>query len=1087
MHETLIQDKYLLDFLTRDESGLQFREIKANTVSPDFVAVSDLLEFLSESDLNVSSWKQLLKKYSGDSKKLITDIISALQEKIKDSTNMAIFLNSNKTFSFEGIKLHLFYPSGNTIGEDNLFNQNIFSVAQEVPYKFIYSGQQVFSFRPDLTFFLNGFYIGYSEFKSTFNNQNASKQGRGKVIADYLNAVQEYDKIAGNNDISNSIRKDFLKVFEKAIFITATDINDTFVIRDIENLCPIIRDIIKEGKYDFEEYKNKALSVFKSYPTSRSSFDRQQKFADIFTALYSKKMLEKEILYYNFIEKEMITVSGKREFKNEKGRLISPRPKQKFGTDKIIKKIDEFLEHENDDNYFLNKLKDQLKDIGEEKRNELIAKREKYQNNKIVYSLLLQYAAGFGKSNIIGWTTLQLKDLKKNGEYVYDKVMIVVDRLQLRDQITAKMYNMNVNNKMFVEASSKKTFLDALRSDTRIVIVNIQKFSTIKEILEPEVVTKLASLRVAFLIDEIHRSNSGDQNEDMVSLFDELQTSFDNADEYKKVKRKKNLIVGFTATPSDHTLARFGEFSHVGDGDKMWVPFDSYTMKEAIDDGYILNPLRGIVPVSAKMYFEKPENILEGFEGDTGYEEIPDDVDTGVDIEGKKYAIRKKKIYNNPERIEAISQWIVNRLLNVVYGQIRGTGKAMLAVSSKDCAIKYKQNIDKIYAEIVLSQKKYEKYAKAPISIVYSDDQENINSSSLNDNQTEKKVIEDFGLAKNGLMIVVDKLQTGFDEPKLHTLFLDKEIQGINAIQTISRVNRTTKYKNDCKIIDFSYKNVNVKNIKKAFEHFSNIVVSDFDPISDERVLAEIYSDLIQSTPYLKYFTYFKTNWKDGSLLKEQIEVQTGLINFIKNNETEAKKIKQKIGNYFRILNLIENVISVEEKFCENVFKDFWYRYNLEYKNLVKSTEVVDDVEIYFDNKIGFVDITVEAEEEKKKKTGKVLDTNAVESSYKYDILSIIAKRNQEELELEAKIQEFEHKIDLLFDFIDNHQNGKKLKVKMKSLSSTITEDEIYSDFEKIYNEFVRKNKTSLGEFFVRQSKELTNQLCEEYKAKLSN
>ena len=94
------------------------------------------------------------------------------------------------------------------------------------------------------------------------------------------------------------------------------------------------------------------------------------------------------------------------------------------------------------------------------------------------------------------------------------------------------------------------------------------------------------------------------------------------------------------------------------------------------------------------------------------------------------------------------------------------------------------------------------------------------------------------------LIIVVDKLQTGFDEPKLHTLFLDKEISGINAIQTISRVNRTTKYKKDCKIIDLSYKNVNVKNIKQAFEHFSNVVVSDFDPLGQEEMLKEIFKEL---------------------------------------------------------------------------------------------------------------------------------------------------------------------------------------------------------------------------------------------------
>jgi type I site-specific restriction endonuclease len=83
--------------------------------------------------------------------------------------------------------------------------------------------------------------------------------------------------------------------------------------------------------------------------------------------------------------------------------------------------------------------------------------------------------------------------------------------------------------------------------------------------------------------------------------------------------KKKNLIIGFTATPSDITLARFGEFNKYAEAEKIWVPFDSYTMKEAIEDGYILNPIKGIVPVSAKMYFEKPEDATEGFEGDTGY------------------------------------------------------------------------------------------------------------------------------------------------------------------------------------------------------------------------------------------------------------------------------------------------------------------------------------------------------------------------------------------------------------------------------------------------------------------------------------
>jgi type I restriction enzyme R subunit len=244
---------------------------------------------------------------------------------------------------------------------------------------------------------------------------------------------------------------------------------------------------------------------------------KQDKVKEIFTALYSKEMVEKEILYYNFIEKEVVKSKKGAQVKNVKGRLIAPRPKQKFGTDKILSKIDEFLEHEQEDDYFINKLKEDLKGVSPKLREELIEKRLKYNNNKNVYSLLLQYAAGFGKSNIIGWTALQLKDLKRNDEYVYDKIMIIVDRLQLRDQIDRKMFNMNIDNKMYIEAKDKKTFKEALSSDKRIVIVNLQKFSSIKNILDKTALKRLTEMRTVFLIDEIHRSHSGTQNEEMMN------------------------------------------------------------------------------------------------------------------------------------------------------------------------------------------------------------------------------------------------------------------------------------------------------------------------------------------------------------------------------------------------------------------------------------------------------------------------------------------------------------------------------------------------------------------------------------------
>jgi type I restriction enzyme R subunit len=1086
MNELDLQDKYLINFLCERQDGLQYKEAKANTVSPQFFLVEDIKHFLSETSLNKDNYKKLLRKF-GNEKDLLDAITNELHDRLKSSANMALFINTNKTITFEGVSLHLFYPSGSETHEDKLFNQNIFSVIQELPYTYKYDGKQRFSFRPDLTFFLNGIFLGYSELKSNYTNQNARSNGRKKVAKDYLTAVQEYLVIAEDNDISQSIRKDFLKIFEKAIHITSTDLNETYIIRNISNQFEEIKSIVSSGSYDFTPYENKIEKDFKQYPLRNKEANKTQRFEEVFKALYDKKMIEKEILYYNFIERELINSTGfkprgnKKEYKHNDGRLISPRPKQKFGTDKILSKIDEFLEHENEPDYFIKKLERELKEkgVGDEKIKELITKRQKYQNNKNVYSLLLQYSAGFGKSNIIGWSALQLKDLRKNGVYVYDKIMLVVDRLQLRDQLDTMLHNMNIQKGMFIEAYDKKTFTTALASDKRIVIVNVQKFGTVNDILDSTIIAKLSKLRIAFLIDEIHRSNSGVQHEEMISIFDELQSSFDNNTDYSKTPQKKNLIVGFTATPSDHTLARFGEFNKYAEAEKIWIPFDSYTMKEAIEDGYILNPIKGIVPVSSKMYFEAPENELEGFEGDTGYDDIPDDTDTGYGADGKKYAIRKKKIYANPERIEAISHFIVERLVTTVYHNIRGTAKAMLATTSIPNAIKYAGFIKKHFKEIT-KQKKYERFKDAPIYIVYSDSQDQPSSNSINDGVNEKTVLQNFKLAKNGIIIVVDKLQTGYDEPKLHTLFLDKEIRGINAIQTISRVNRTTKYKNDCKIVDFSYKNVNVKNIKAAFDHFSNVVVSDFDPLGDEEKLEMYYKDL-KEHPLLvsQYpnFVKYHQGTKDINLI---LDMQNTFSDYIRKNKVDAKKLKGTINNYFKILNLIEFVIELDAKYSDALFLDYLRKYNNEYNNIYKPTDIIDDVEIYFDNKIGIVAPLEPADKDKPKDGVKGGTTGTDDNKFKYNILKVIEKRNKEEEAIAEMIKEFEAKIETFFEYIKTDDLGKRLVAKIKDDGTAFSQDEIYRDFSKIYRKYIIINK-DLGEFFKRETKDSLTQLCDDF------
>lgn len=1085
MKELDLQEKYVIHFITGRTDGLNYKEVKANTVSPQFFVVEDLKSFISETSLNRENYSKLLRqKFANDEKALMTSFMNFLNDKIKSSMNMAVFINNNRSLTFEGYKLHLFYPSGTVSAEDSLFEENIFSVVQELPYTYKNEGKNYFSFRPDLTFFLNGIFLGYSELKSNWNNQSAKKHGIKKVAKDYHKAVSSYLTLANRNDVSQTIRKEFLKVFEKAIHITSTDVNDTYIIRNIVNHFD---DIKKFGDYDYDKYISSISKNFKEYPLQIPKATRQARFEEVFRMLFSKEMIEKEILYYNFIERELIIKEGKKEkeYKHNDGRLISPRPKQKFGADKIMTKIDEFLEHESEPDYFINKLREKLEEngLGEKQIEELVAKRNKYQNNKNVYSLLLQYAAGFGKSNIIGWTALQLKDLRRNKKFVFDKIMLVVDRVQLRDQLDTKMHNMNIQKKMFIEANSKKSFLDALKTNVRIVVVNLQKFGTIRDVLDDEAIERLNSMRVAFLIDEIHRSNSGTTNVEMVSLFDEIQSTFDSSESYVVNHTKKNLIVGFTATPSDHTLARFGEFNKYAEAEKIWVPFDSYTMKEAIEDGYILNPIKGIVPVSSKMYFELPDNDLEGFEGDTGYEQIPEDTDTGVDEYGRKYQIRKEKVYKNEKRIEAISEFVVKRLVSTVYPQIRRAGKAMLAVSSIPAAIKYHKYVSKHYNEIV-KEKRYQDFCDAPIYIVYSTlSQDYPSASSLNGGLTEKKVLQNFAVQKNGIIIVVDKLQTGFDEPKLHTLFLDKEIRNINAIQTISRVNRTTKYKNDCKIVDFSYKNVNVKNIKEAFEHFSNVVVSDFDPLGDEKVMVERYGDM---TSHLLFSWHFKSFVKYNTTESKDIaiigDITQAFTDFIYGQPEEAKRLKKKVNRYFHILNLIEFVIVLDKKYQDEHFLDFWRRFNKIYNNINKPDEILDDVEVYFDNKIGIVapqEYTLKEKVSKVQEDGETYETGG--KQYRFHILAVIEKRNQEEEAIEQLIIDFEKKIEWLFQFIQSDTKGKRLVAKILDEGSAFTTEEIYTDFRTILRRFIIRNKKELGEFFQKETKDITNQLCDDF------
>ena len=1037
-----LQREYIMKFFCDKTEGLGYREVKASAVKELFIP-SDLQEFLSKANPEV--WKRLLKYFPSE-KDLTEAIISELWVKLMSSSNVAIFFKDNKTFTFREEKLTLFQVSITARRDDTDFKQNIFSVVEEMGYTCYIpeTKEKLYGFRPDLTFFVNGIYIGYAELKSNFNHQLARINGRGKVMGDYLQAVKAYAQIAERNDASQRLRKATLHVFEKAIHLVATDVFDTYVLRGVAQLTGEFRAGFYDGRLTFADCQDKLKRVFKPYPVSSEQLTPQQKFEEVMRALYDKKMIEREILYYNFMKYEYKMENGQKVYKDKSGTLISPRPKQKYGTDKILRRVSEYLEHEAEPDYFENQLRQQLIQAGatKEQVERTIQERRAYCNNKYVFSLLMQYAPGFGKSNIIGWTALLLKDLRHNGQWAYDKIIIVVDRLQLRDQMETMMRNMNIDKAMYVEAKDADGFVNALAPDAaeRIVVVNIQKFYTVKEALE-RAETQLKGMRVAFLIDEIHRSNTDDVHEEMRSLFDDLQ---DVLDGQQRTGGRKNLVVGFTATPSKRVLARFGEFGGSLNTTQIWKPFDCYSMTEAIQDGYILDPTQHIIPIALKMHFYVEEQGQQR-------EVTEDDADA---------TFRKSAVYEDEERMKEVARQVVHYLLSSVYARINRTGKAMLAVSSIKMAIKYAMVIRRLMAE-ECRKEAFSRYKDAPIAVVYSDNQEYESCSSMNGNLSEEKVIADFCEKKNGLMIVVDKLQTGFDEKRLHTLFLDKEITGINAVQTISRVNRICKNKTDCQIVDFSFRNVNQRNIKSAFREYCDMAVAEMNPTLLLQETNALRKDLQKEYLYVTHFKDLQAYSKAGVYDHDfEFGLMDAFERWILDQQREdssrdvldgAARLYQMVCRYFHLLVLLKGVIDIPKEHKDKVFLDFWNHYNKMYCSLTKNKDLVLVLSDY-DDEVGII-IKVDEEDAPPASPPSTTNPRKRRKRRGTGVQELVARLNLEQELTEQQIHLIAQEEVAFFDYL---KRQGKLMAMIRGNSHE--RKEIEREFKKQMNMYIRLN-----------------------------
>ena len=447
---------------------------------------------------------------------------------------------------------------------------------------------------------------------------------------------------------------------------------------------------------------------------------------------------------------------------------------------------------------------------------------------------LIQHSAGSGKSNSIAWLAHQLVTLQKDKKDVFDTIIVVTDRINLDKQIrdTIKQF-MQVSSTVgwAKDAATLKNLMD---EGKKIIITIVHKFQFILDAISADYKNK----NFAIIIDEAHSSQNGSLAAKMNIVVsgnvydddDAFEDKLNKLIEGKKMASNASYFA-FTATPKNKTLEMFGEkmFDEHGnpimneDGTQKAKPHYVYTMKQAIEEKFILDVLRYYTTYNS--YY----HIVKTVESDPLFD--------------KKQAQRMLRYYVETQKIAVKEKAgiIVEHFHTEVRHKIKGQGRAMVVANSIKRAIEYYMAISKL-----LEERKSPYKAMVAFSGDYTYEGVSYNEAKLNgfpSSQIEKTFRKD----PYRLLIVANKFQTGYDEPLLHTMYVDTGLSDIKAVQTLSRLNRCHSDKNDVFVLDFQN---DAADIKVAFDKYYKTTIlsgetdaNKLNDLVDEMEPLEVYDD----------------------------------------------------------------------------------------------------------------------------------------------------------------------------------------------------------------------------------------------------
>ena len=535
------------------------------------------------------------------------------------------------------------------------------------------------------------------------------------------------------------------------------------------------------------------------------------------------------------------------------------------------------------------------------------------------HNYLVQHSAGSGKSNTITWLAYRLSNLYQHAtddKALFDSVLVVTDRRVLNDQLQANIRQFSttdgevyaIGQGKGAEGHKSTDLKTAIENKKRIIVTTIQMFPQIAD-----TIGLFPDRKYAVIIDEAHSSQSGENNRQMrkaLSLEEAAQQDGEDEetnDEEKKLNaiieaemarkgRKANVsFFAFTATPKPKTIELFCERAN---GSKH--PFDVYTMEQAIKEGFILDVMKNYM--SFKRYYKLVRN--EQFD-DKEYD--------------KKKTVRLLSSYVDLQdaAIERKSRIMVEHFASQTANEIEGKARAMLVTRSRLHAVRYKLKFDSIMQEMNLPYKALVAFS----GTVYDEETgTEYTEASMNGLEGTVSIPEALKMPKYRILIVANKFQTGFDEPLLQTMFVDKKLGGANTVQTLSRLNRCKSGKQGTMVLDFVNDPDDVQADFQGYYNESKMMEkNETDPNSLYDVKGQLRDfGVFGSADVDKFAKYFFVDNKDKQ--KVNIVLDEVCDRAIKDlSEEQLDKFRKTCRTFNKLYSFLSQIITFQDAELEKL------------------------------------------------------------------------------------------------------------------------------------------------------------------------